>query len=163
VTVLAAILAATVACSSPSSPDGESRSGSETPGSPAASALIGLANTERARAGLGLLTVDARLAQAAQIHAEQMADIGRVDHVLPGARYPALADRLGAAGYEWQAVGENLAAGQQNATQAMAAWMQSSAHRENILNATFTEMGAAYVVDRNGRPYYVQVFGRPRS
>jgi uncharacterized protein YkwD len=39
--------------------------------------------------------------------------------------------------------------------------MQSPGHRANILHATFTEMGVAYLTDTNDRPYYVQVFGRP--
>jgi uncharacterized protein YkwD len=158
---LVATLAAAFACSSPSSPDG----GPATASAPSAeaSALISLTNTERVRAGLGGLSADARLSEAAQIHAQQMADAGRVDHVLPAARYPTLADRLAATGYGWQAVGENLAAGQRSPAQALESWMESNAHRANILNATFTEIGAGFVVDRNGRRYFAQVLGRPGS
>ena len=80
---------------------------------------------------------------------------------MPDARYPRLEDRLAAAEYRWQAAGENLAFGQQSAAAVVAGWMQSPGHRANILHATFTEMGVAYLTDTNGRPYYVQVFGRP--
>ena len=157
---LLATLAAAFACSPPSSPDGAPTTETGAARPPEASAVIELTNAERVRTGLGALGANAWLSQAAQLHAEQMADASRLAHVLPGARYPMLEDRLAAAGYQWQAVGENLAAGQQSPAQAVETWMQSNAHRANILNATFTEMGAGFIIDRNGRRYFVQVFGR---
>ncbi len=101
--------------------------------------------------------------QAAQIQADQMARLGRIDHVLPDATYPRPEDRLAAADYHWQAYGENLAAGQRSPAEAMSSWMQSSGHRANILNTIYTELGTGYARDAGGRPYYVQVFGRPAS
>jgi hypothetical protein len=80
----------------------------------------------------------------------------------PGARYPSPPDRLAAAGYNWQAYGENLAFGQRDAARAVADWMASEGHRANIVNTTFTEIGAAYKTDGNGFPYYVEMFGKPR-
>ena len=84
-------------------------------------------------------------------------------HVLPDARYPRAEDRITAVNYRWQMLGENVAFGQPTAAKVVDSWMHSTGHRTNILNSTFTEMGAGYAVDRTGRPYYVQVFGRPRS
>ena len=92
-----------------------------------------------------------------------MAKLGRLDPTVPGARYPTLRDRVDAADYEWQALGENLAFGQRNAAQAIGTWMRSAGHRANILDRRFTEIGTAHLVDRRGRPYYVQVFARPES
>ncbi len=120
-----------------------------------------LTNAERTRAGLAALRTNARLGEAARIHAEQLVAAGRLDHVLADTRYPSLTDRLDAAGYRWQAAGENLAFGQQTAAALVNDWMQSAAHRANILHTSFTEIGVARLVDANSRPYYVQVFGRP--
>jgi uncharacterized protein YkwD len=101
--------------------------------------------------------------RAAQLQADQMAKAGTIAHVLPKAPYPTAKDRLAAAGYVWQAYGENLALGQTDAVRAVDSWMHSSGHRKNLLNAEFTELGVGYATDRQGRPYYVQVFGRPQS
>jgi len=99
---------------------------------------------------------------AAQLQADQMAAARQMAHTLPTAPYPTMEDRLNAAGYRWQSAGENIAAGYSTAAQAMSGWMDSPDHRANILNTGFTELGTGYAVDASGRPYYVQVFGRPR-
>jgi uncharacterized protein YkwD len=124
--------------------------------------LVDATNAERGRAGVAALSANSQLMQAAQIQAEQVAAAGRLEHTLPDARLPGLEDRLRASGYLWQAAGENLAFGQRNAAHAVDTWMESPTHRANILSATFTEVGAGFVVDPLGRPYYVQVFGKPR-
>jgi uncharacterized protein YkwD len=161
---IAVLMVAWTACVTPSSPDLV-----ETPPGPApapssvSSALVDRTNAERTGAGLATLRADSRLMQAAQIHAEQMAAAGRMEHTLPDARYPRLEDRLAAVAYRWQAIGENVAAGQRDAAQVVQDWMGSSGHRANILNANFTEMGAGYIVDGSGRTYWVQVFARPAS
>jgi len=157
-------LAAVAGCS-PATPD--RAPGSEAPGpSPSpptgvALQVIDLTNVERTRAGLTAFRMNTRLSEAARIQAEQMVAAGRFAHVLPDARYPRLADRLDAAGYDWQATGENLAFGQQSAAAVVDTWMRSPPHRANILHTTFTEIGVAHLVDRNGLPFYVQVFGLP--
>jgi uncharacterized protein YkwD len=123
--------------------------------------LVDLANVERTRAGLTALRANTKLMLAAQTQAEQSATIGRLSHVLPEARYPRPQDRLDASGYQWRAYGENIASGQRDASSVTEAWMQSPDHRKNLLSTTYTEVGTGYAVDRAGRPYYVQVFGRP--
>ena len=47
-----------------------------------------------ARVGASPLRVDGRLMKAAQLQAEQMATLGRMDHVLNNGPYPAPQDRL---------------------------------------------------------------------
>jgi uncharacterized protein YkwD len=157
-------LACGLACSVPSSSDPGRQ---PNPGAPPPSAkiladLLEATNAERARAGIPALATDGHLMKAAQIQAEQAAASGRLEHTLPEARLPGLEDRLRAAGYSWQAVGENLAFGQRNGAHAIEIWMQSPSHRANILSGMFTDVGAGYFVDPLGRPYYVQVFGKPR-
>lgn len=40
----------------------------------------------------------------------------------------------------------------------MNAWMNSSGHRQNILNANYGKLGVGYVTDTSGRAYWVQIF-----
>lgn len=125
--------------------------------------VVKLTNVERTHYRRPALRANARLMRAAQLQANQMAQASHMAHVLPDARYPRMEDRIAAANYRWQTLGENVAFGQANAAKVVDSWMHSSGHRTNILNSTFTEMGAGFAVDRSGRPYYVQVFGRPLS
>lgn len=124
--------------------------------------MIRLTNAERNRAGRAPLAASPRLMKAAQIHAEQMVVRGQMAHDLPGARYPATEDRLAAVQYRWLTYAENVAYGQSDPASALDSWMDSSGHRRNILNSAMTEVGTGFARDRSGRPYYVQVFARPR-
>jgi uncharacterized protein YkwD len=133
-----------------------------SPESPVDQAIVDLTNQERMRQGLATLRTEARLSRAAQLQAEQLVRAGRLDHVLPDAEYPRPEDRLAAAGYPWQAYGENLAFGYRDARTAIDGWMNSPGHRANIVGTAFTEIGAGHATDANGRTYYAQVFGKPR-
>jgi len=126
-----------------------------------ASTIVQLTNAERSNAGLPALRANSQLMEAAQLHADQMARLGRLEHVLSGGQYPRPEDRLAAAGYRWSAYAENIAMGQSSAAAAMDSWMHSSGHRANILKTNVTEIGVGFARDSAGRPYYVQVFGRP--
>jgi uncharacterized protein YkwD len=151
------------ACATPASPTEVPEA--EAPGggvSAVASTLVQLTNAERSNAGLPALRSSTRLMEAAQLHADQMVRLGRLEHVLSGAQYPRPEDRLAAAGYQWSSYAENIAMGQSTAAAAMDSWMRSSGHRANILSTSNTEIGIGFARDSAGRPYYVQVFGRPR-
>jgi uncharacterized protein YkwD len=154
------------ACSNAMSPEAPTPI-DEAPVSAAPSAMavsiVDLTNAERDRAGLAQFRSSTRLMQAAQIHADQMARADRLDHVLNGATYPRPEDRLAAVSYQWRAYAENVAYNQRGAADVVNSWMNSSGHRANILNPSLTEMGAGVARDSSGRPYYVQVFGRPMS
>jgi uncharacterized protein YkwD len=149
-------------CCPPALSVAQSRVGSAAPSRVAAD-VVTLTNVERTHYQRAALRANARLMRAAQLQAEQMAEASHMAHVLPDAPYPRMEDRIAAAAYRWQMLGENVAFGQANAAKVVDSWMHSSGHRTNILNASFTEMGVGYAVDRSGRPYYVQVFGRPLS
>jgi uncharacterized protein YkwD len=151
-----------VVCCPPASSLAQSRSGSAA-SSRVAADVIKLTNVERTHYRRPALRANPRLMRAAQLQADQMAQASHMAHVLPDAQYPRTEDRIAAADYRWQTVGENVAFGQANAAKVLDSWMHSRGHRTNILNSTFTEMGAGYAVDRTGHPYYVQVFGRPLS
>ena len=103
------------------------------------------------------------LAQAALLHSTDMAQKHYFNHKQPDGTLPA--DRATAAGYRWTRVGENIASGQRTPEEAVASWLDSPGHCANIMNPTFTEMGAAYAIhpqNRNRTAYWTQVFGTPR-
>ena len=164
---LGLLLTGTLACASPAAPDSiDAASPTDTAtassSSPSeANTVVDLTNAERSDAGMPAFTRSAKLMQAAQLHAEQMAALETMAHVLPDGEYPEPKDRLAAVGYVWQAYGENVAFNQSTPAQVIGAWMGSSGHRANILSTQTTEMGAGFARDTDGRPYGVQVFGRP--
>jgi uncharacterized protein YkwD len=160
VLVLASLLVLASGCSSPASPTSV---GIDTAtASEGANEMAALTNAERRQAGLAPLVISPLLMRAAQLHADQMASMGQMAHVLPGAPYPEPQDRLAAVGYRWQAYAENVAFGQGTPASAVTSWMGSAGHRANILNPGLTELGTALARASDGRPYYVQVFGNPR-
>jgi uncharacterized protein YkwD len=152
-------------CPSPVVSETVVAAGEAAPGAAAAagisSSVVDLTNVERTRAGLSPLRANAQLMRAAQLQAEQMAALGRMAHVLNDGPYPGPQDRLAAAGYRWRAYAENIAYGQRGPQDVTESWMTSAGHRANMLNAAYTELGTGYALDGHGRPYFVQVFGKP--
>ena len=61
-------------------------------------------------------------------------------------------------GVSYRAAGENIAMGQRTPEEVMDGWMNSSGHRANILNGTFTSIGVGYYVDGAGAAHWVQIF-----
>ena len=109
------------------------------------------------------LSWNSELGAAAQAHSRDMAALRYLSHTSRDGR--AVSDRAMAAGYRWRSVGENIAQGQESATDVVAGWLSSPGHCANIMNPAFTEMGAAYAIHgagRSARAYWAQVFGRPR-
>jgi len=58
-------------------------------------------------------------------------------------------------GLRYRYAGENIAYGQRTPQAVVNAWMNSSGHRANILNANYTQIGVGYVADGN---YWTQMF-----
>jgi uncharacterized protein YkwD len=102
------------------------------------------------------------LEDVAQEHNRDMGDRNFFSHTGSDGLGPA--DRVGNAGYDWSAVGENIAAGQQTIDAVMQAWLDSPGHCANIMRASYTEFGAAsYTVNGSDFPiYWTQLFARPR-
>lgn len=143
--------------------------GNDSPGPPSASialtldewAIVSQTNQARAEVGLPSLVVSESLQRASHIHAENMARLNRISHVLPESSAPTLADRARAVGYEFAALAENLAFNYTTPSLAVEGWLNSDGHRQNILSDEYTEIGVAIARNAIGQPYYVQVFGRP--
>lgn len=121
--------------------------------------ISSLINAERTKVGLAPLALSVPLGQAAQLQAEAMGTLDRMDHVLAEAAYPTLSDRIGHVGYRYSRVGENIAYGYSDAASVVNGWMASAGHRANILNAAFTDTGVAIVRNAAGELYFAQVFG----
>jgi uncharacterized protein YkwD len=123
--------------------------------------IVYLVNIERAQHSLPPLRVNPRLTADAQLQASQIAETGVLDHVILSGPYPTPRLRAEAAGYNWNALGENLALGFTDAPSAVAAWMQSPGHRANILAGGYSETGVVLAPDMRGRLIFVQTFGAP--
>ena len=85
--------------------------------------MIDLVNVERAAEGLPPLSVDASLASAARAHSEDMGLQDYFSHTGLDGRSPA--DRIADAGYAWNYMGENIAAGQPTPEDVIDSWMAS--------------------------------------
>ncbi|MFU8871150.1 CAP domain-containing protein [Micromonospora sp. SL4-19] len=120
--------------------------------------VVDLVNQERAKAGCKALTIDDKLMLAAQRHSQDQADHRTMTH--DGSDGSDAGERLDRVGYTWRAYGENVAWNQKTPAAVMDAWMNSSGHRANILNCSFTEIGVG--VARSNGPYWTQDFGTPR-
>jgi uncharacterized protein YkwD len=129
----------------------------------AADEVLARTITARRAAGKSGLSRSLNLMNAAQLQADQMAKTETMSHALPGTPYPTLKARLAAVSYEMRAAGENIAEGQRDPAEVVSSWMGSRGHRDNILSSEFTEIGTGVAQGRNGRLYWAQVFGRPRS
>ncbi|MBR0596884.1 hypothetical protein KCX82_03250 [Clostridiales bacterium BAD-6] len=121
--------------------------------------VIDLVNKERAAAGLPALTLNTKLAGVAEKKAEDLRDKNYFSHTSP--TYGSPFDMMKQFGITYKAAGENIARGQQTPSAVMNGWMNSQAHKNNILNKNFTQIGVGYVTDSNGGTYWVQMFIRP--
>lgn len=115
--------------------------------------VIRLVNVERANAGLSALKNDWELARVAEDKSQDMHDKGYFSHTSP--TYGSPFTMMQNYGIKYKAAGENIAKGQQTATEVVKAWMNSEGHRANILNKNYTHIGIGYVANGN---YWTQMF-----
>ena len=140
---------------------GQSGQGGQVPAAGSfADQVVTLTNAQRAGAGCPALTVDATLTSVAQAHSQDMAVRRYFDHNSPDGRSPF--DRMTAAGYQFRAAAENIAAGQRTPQEVVTAWMNSAGHRANILNCGLTQIGVGYATGGSYGSYWTQDFGTPR-
>lgn len=115
--------------------------------------VVSLVNKERAKEGLAPLSMDWELARVAKYKSQDMNDKNYFSHTSP--TYGSPFDMMKNFGISYNAAGENIAKGQTSAAQVMEAWMNSSGHRANIMDAKFTHIGVGYVEDGN---HWTQMF-----
>ena len=119
--------------------------------------LLTLTNTYRRSVSVPLLQLQAQLTQAAQRHAEDMAQKNYFDHTSPNGDGPW--ERAQKAGYPITSMAENIAMGAESPGEAMQMWINSKGHRENLENDSVAEMGVGLAQGNGGDLYWVQLFG----
>lgn len=115
--------------------------------------VIRLVNEERAKYGLRPLSENWELSRVARYKSQDMKDNRYFSHTSP--TYGSPFTMMKNFGITYRSAGENIAMGQRTPKEVVTAWMNSSGHRANILNASFTEIGVGYVKDGN---YWTQMF-----
>lgn len=108
-----------------------------------ASSVVSLTNAQRAQNGVGALSTNQALANAATAKANDMFAKGYFAHTSPDGKTPW--DFIHEAGYNYVYAGENLAIGYSDASELMNAWMNSPSHRANIVSPNFQNIGVAVV------------------
>ena len=121
-----------------------------------ANEVVRLVNEERAKAGLPALTVDRGAASAAQVRAKEIERA--FSHTRPDGS--SFNSALTEAGVNFSGAGENIAYGQNSPEKVMEGWMNSSGHRANILNSSYTSIGVGHYQNASGVNYWTQLFIR---
>lgn len=121
-----------------------------------ANEVVRLVNEERAKAGLPALTVDRGAASAAQVRAKEIER--SFSHTRPDGS--SFNSALTEAGVNFSGAGENIAYGQNSPEKVMEGWMNSSGHRANILNSSYTSIGVGHYQNASGVNYWTQLFIR---
>ena len=119
-------------------------------------------NTKRIIAGLPPLRWSEKIADVARLHSNNTAERNFFSHQgLDGLMVNERAEKLNMG--TWSAIGENIAfmKGYENPQERVVEkWMQSPAHKMNLLNPTWTEAAIGAAVTEDGKYYFTQVFIR---
>jgi uncharacterized protein YkwD len=111
--------------------------------------LLKLTNAEREKEGVRVLTLNTLLNESARLKALDMKENNYWSHDSPQGVEPwVFFDKVGY--YDYYKAGENLANGfnePHNAEAMVAAWMKSPAHRENMLDSTYREVGFSTILE----------------
>ena len=115
--------------------------------------VIRLVNEIRTENGLKTLTYDWELSRVARYKSQDMKDNSYFSHTSP--TYGTPFQMIKNFGISYRSAGENIAKGYAAPQTVVNAWMNSSGHRANILNAFYTHIGVGYVAEGN---YWTQMF-----
>ncbi len=115
--------------------------------------VIRLVNDIRAQNGLKALKANWELSRVARIKSQDMKDKRYFSHTSP--TYGSPFQMMKSFGISYRSAGENIAKGQRTPREVVNAWMNSSGHRANILNSSYTQIGVGYVAGGN---YWTQMF-----
>ncbi|MEO6334859.1 MAG: CAP domain-containing protein [Pyrinomonadaceae bacterium] len=122
--------------------------------------IFALINAERSKNGLSELEWSESLAAVARVHSEDMANAKFFGHRgSDGSMVDDRADRMGLGA--WSSIGENIAYMQgfdDPAGLAVEKWLESTAHRKNLLGPTWKESAVGVVLTEDGTYYLTEVF-----
>lgn len=115
--------------------------------------VIRLVNEIRVKNRLKTLTADWQLSRVARYKSQDMKDNNYFSHNSPiyGSPFTMIKNF----GISYRSAAENIAKGQTTPQAVVNAWMNSSGHRANILNASYTKIGVGYVASGH---YWTQMF-----
>ncbi|MFH1515063.1 MAG: CAP domain-containing protein, partial [bacterium] len=101
--------------------------------------MVDLINQERSAHGLPAVAHNLNLSNVAQLHSDDMVARNFLNHVNPdGDDFFA---RVTNAGIAYSGLGENISAGFYSMSTAHSSFMNSQAHRDNILRANINNVG----------------------
>lgn len=115
--------------------------------------VVRLVNEQRMQNGLKPLQENWELSRVARYKSQDMVDNRYFSHTSPtyGSPFQMIKDF----GLSFRTAGENIAYGQRTPQAVVNAWMNSSGHRANILNPSYTQIGVGYVEKGH---YWTQMF-----
>ena len=122
--------------------------------------ILELVNLERSKNGIQPLTINLQLTQSAQLKTRDMLDRNYFGHISNGGQ--KWSDFIIKSGYNYTISGENLAKNYTDSRSTVQAWMNSTTHRNNILNKDFHETGIGFgngIIDNQSTILITQQFG----
>ncbi|MDU8942432.1 divisome-associated lipoprotein DalA [Ovoidimarina sediminis] len=119
--------------------------------------MLDSVNALRRAAGVGEVTMDARLNAAAATHARDMALQNRPWHF--GSNLASPIDRVARTGYDGYFVGEAISETYENETETLSAWMSEDYTRSLLLDSRATRMGFDWFQEENGKLWWTLVLG----
>jgi uncharacterized protein YkwD len=130
--------------------------------STAESQLIALTNRARASAGLRALKVDSTLTSVARWRSKDMIDNDYFSHDIPGWGHNGVFAKLSSIGFCYKVAGENIGWNTYPDDQATAEiqqmFMDSAAHRSNILGSDWDVIGVGAYKGSDGKKMYTVLF-----
>ena len=124
--------------------------------------LLAETNDRRTEASLPPLTLNPQLSQAAQEKADDMLAHQYWSHTSPSGVEPWT--WIDDSGYSYEEAGENLAKNFTTASATVSGWMASEGHRENILKASYQDVGFAVAsgeLDGSPTTIVVALYAKP--
>jgi uncharacterized protein YkwD len=125
------------------------RDGPRRPATVNSAEAVAAVSAYRASRGLPPVSLDPTLTAIARDHADRMAAMDRLDHVLPGEG--SFEQRVESHGYNAGVAAENIGAGYADLAEAMAGWKASPGHNANLLRQGVTRIGIAVAWTPRGR------------
>ena len=127
--------------------------------------IISQTNLQRNKNSVASLSESTQLDASAQVKAQDILTRQYFEHTAPDGK--TVSDLVGAQGYTYIKIGENLALGNFTSdADVVTAWMNSPGHRANIVDSEFQQMGVGVAYGTyQGHSVYVAVqhFGKPST
>ena len=124
--------------------------------------IVRLTNQERSNHGLSQLNLNPKLSAAASQKAADMFAKNYWAHISPSGTQPWFF--ITESGYSYRYAGENLARDFSDPGSVVTAWMNSTSHRDNVLNSRYEDIGVAVVdgqLEGRETTLVIQMFGSP--